>query len=603
LVAISALLRESSQSARRDVCDTQREGGGSMPGVPYLRRVGPAGVRSVRLTSGLVLFTYVGTHLLNHSLGNFSLAWLERDLAVQKFIWQGWVGTAALYGALTTHFTLGLWALYERRSVHWTPSELTQLVLGLCIPPLLANHLASTRIALAAFDLNKGYAHVLYSLWIAAPFFGSVQLALLVVAWLHGCFGVYFWLRLQRWFEAWRSVLLSIAVLLPVVALLGYLQAGREVMVLAQDPAWRATATEGAAIGTEAQRLWLGNLRNDFLLFDGGALLLVLLARLARALRERRSGRRICVLYPDGRKVYAPLGFSLLETSRMASIPHASTCGGRARCTLCRVRVLSDAPLPAPAEVERRVLERLGSDWHSVRLACQLRPSRDVAVWPLVPPAASKAFLQRRQRHALAEERFAAFMFVDMRDSTQLAAASLPFDSIFILGHFLSAVSAAVVQAGGLPNQFLGDAVLAIFGLQTDPATACRQALDALPLVAANIGRLNTVIAQQVTKPIRFGIGLHCGRSVMGEIGFRDHVTFTALGDPLNVASRLQQMTKELGCEAIVSEEVFGRAGVSAASYRRIDAQLRGRDDPVPVRVLHECGAHASGLTQESLST
>ncbi|GAB3630292.1 adenylate/guanylate cyclase domain-containing protein [Pandoraea terrae] len=532
-----------------------------------------------------MLLTYVGTHLLNHSLGNISLEWLERDLLVQKFIWQGWLGTALLYGALVTHFLLGLWALYERRSLHWTPSEAAQLVLGLCIPPLLANHLANTRIAFAAFGLNKGYAQLLYSFWIASPFFGRVQLMLLVVAWLHACYGIWFWLRLKSWFGAWRSVLLSIAVLLPVLALLGYLQGGREVMALAQDPVWRAEATRSAVVGTAAQNLWLADLRNDFLLFDGGALLLVLAARLARTVRERRGGR-LGVLYPDGRKVYVPLGFSVLEASRMAGIPHASTCGGRARCTLCRVRVVSEVALPAPAEAELRVLERLGADWRSVRLACQLRPNHDLSVWPLVPPAASAAFQQRRQLDAMPQERFAAFMFVDMRDSTQLAAARLPFDSLFIVSRFLSAVCAAVVQAGGLPNQFLGDAVLAIFGLHTEPATACRQALSAVPLIAGNIEALNKALEQQLQQPIRFGIGVHCGYAIMGEIGFREHVTFTALGDPLNVASRLQALTKEIGCEAIVSDEVFHHAGLSAAGLAQLAARLRGRDDSVPVRVL-----------------
>jgi adenylate cyclase len=552
---------------------------------PNLQRLRPTGVRSVRLTTGLVVFTYVGTHLLNHSLGNISLAWLERDLLVQKFIWQGWLGTAVLYSALVTHFFLGLWALYERRSVHWNPGEVTQLVLGLCIPPLLANHLANTRVAFAEFGLNKGYAQLLYSFWIASPFFGRVQLMLLVVAWLHGCYGIWFWLRLKPWFGAWRSVLLSIAVLLPVLALLGFVQGGREVIALARDPVWRAAAIRPAVIGTGLQNLWLADLRNDFLLFDGGALLLVLAARLARTVRERRRGR-LCILYPDGRKVFAPLGFSVLEASRMAGIPHASACGGRARCTLCRVRVLSDVPLPTPAEAERRVLERLGADSQSVRLACQLRPIHDLSVWPLVPPSASTAFRQRYQRDVMPQERFAAFMFVDMRDSTRLAAAQLPFDSLFVVSRFLSAVCAAVVQAGGLPNQFLGDAVLAIFGLRSEPAAACRQALSAVPLVAANINELNTALEQQLQAKIRFGIGLHCGRAVMGEIGFREHVTFTAIGDPLNVASRLEQLTKELACEAIISEEVFRHAGVSAAGLPQLAARLRGRDDLVPVRVL-----------------
>ncbi len=536
---------------------------------PYLQRLRPAGVRTVRLATGLVLFTYVGTHLLNHSLGNISLAWLERDLLVQKFIWQGWLGTAVLYSALVTHFFLGLWALYERRSLNWTPAEVAQLALGLCIPPLLANHVVNTRVAFAAFGLDKGYAQLLYSFWIASPFFGRVQLTLLVVAWLHGCYGIWFWLRLKPWFAAWRSVLLSVAVLLPVLALLGFLQGGREVVALAQDPVWRAAATRPTIIGTDLQNLWLIELRNDFLLFDGGALLLVLAARLARTVRERRGGR-LCVLYPDGRKVFAPRGFSVLEASRMAGVPHASTCGGRARCTLCRVRVLSDVPLPAPAEAERRVLERLGADPQTVRLACQLRPIHDLSVWPLVPPAASTAFLQRRQHDVMPQERFAAFMFVDMRDSTQLAAAQLPFDSLFVVSRFLSAVCSAVVQAGGVPNQFLGDAVLAIFGLSGEPSAACRQALSAVPLVAASIDELNDALAQQLQTRIRFGIGLHCGRAVMGQIGFREHVAFTAIGDPLNVASRLEQLTKELACEAIVSEQVFQHAGVCPPACRSL---------------------------------
>ncbi|CAG2157437.1 hypothetical protein LMG31506_06013 [Cupriavidus yeoncheonensis] len=556
-----------------------------MPGMPYLRRLWPTSVRSVRLATGLVLFSYVGTHLLNHALGNISLAWLERDLLVQKFIWQGWLGTILLYGSLVTHFFLGLWALYERRSLYWTPGEMAQLLLGLCIPPLLANHVVNTRIAFAEFGLDKGYAQVLYAFWIDSPFFARVQLALLVVAWLHGCYGVWFWLRLKPWFGAWRSVLTSAAVLLPVLALLGFLQGGREVVALARDPAWRAAAIRPATIGTRPQNLWLAGLRNDFLLFDGGALLLLLAARLARTVRERRGGR-FAILYPNGRKVLAPRGFSVLEASRLAGIPHASTCGGRARCTLCRVRVLSDAPLPAPAAAERRVLERLGADPQTLRLACQLRPTHDLSVWPLVPPTASAAFLQRRQQDVMPQERFAAFMFVDMRDSTRLAASQLPFDSIFVVSRFVGAVCAAVVQAGGQPNQFPGDAVLAIFGLSSDPSTACRQALRAVPLVAARIDELNAVLQQQLQTGIRFGIGLHCGRAVMGQIGFSEHVTFTAIGDPLNVASRLEQLTREMACEAIVSDQVFHHAGVSPSDLPGVVARLRGRDEPVPVRVL-----------------
>jgi adenylate cyclase len=122
-----------------------------------------ASLRPVRLWTGCTLFAYVLTHLLNHASGNVSIAAMEQGLLIQKWIWQGWVGTAALYTAFLntaflTHALLGLWALYERRYFRWTVPEMVQLTLGLCIPPMLANHLTVTRLALTSFGLEKGYA-------------------------------------------------------------------------------------------------------------------------------------------------------------------------------------------------------------------------------------------------------------------------------------------------------------------------------------------------------------------------------------------------------------------------------------------------------------
>jgi adenylate cyclase len=567
-----------------------------------IARLRPSGLRQVRLISGLVLFTYITLHLTNHALGNISLDAMERGLLVQKFIWQGWIGSAALYLALATHFVLGLYALYERRRLHWTPPELAQLLLGLAVPPLLANHLAVTRVAFTAFGLNKGYAQELYSFWIASPTLGWIQLTLLVVAWLHGCLGIAFWLRVKPWFPPLRPALLAVAILLPVLALLGYLQAGRAVVALAQDPVWRAAATATVHVGTPQQGLWLVNLRNGFLLFDVGALALIVLARLARAGLDRRRGR-ISVSYPDGRRQFVPRGFSVLEASLLAGIPHAALCGGRARCSLCRVRVLCTSELPPPEEPERRVLARLRADPARVRLACQFRPTHDLAVLPLVPPDAQLAFLHRRQVRAVATEQFVVILVADMRGSTQLAAGRLPYDSVFVLGRFVSAVSAAAVEAGGVPNQFLGDGVLAIFGLHCDAPTACRQALSAAGLVARNIRQLSATLVDELPDGLEFGIGVHCGSAVVGEIGFRDHVVTTALGDVPNVASRLEALTKELGCEAVVSDDVLRFGGIRGDGLEPHLARLRGRDEPVAVRLLRHPEQDAAAALRGAIAS
>jgi adenylate cyclase len=578
--------------------------GSSTARYSYLRPSGlrPSGIRAVRLGSGLVLFSYIALHLLNHSLGNVSLLWMEHGLAVQRFIWQGLLGSIALYLSLIIHFMLGLLALYERRWLHWTPRELAQVVLGLCVPPLLANHLTVTRIAFAEFGVNKGYAQELYSFWIASPGLGKVQLALLLVAWTHGCLGIAFWLRVKPWFERWNAPLLSIAVLLPVLALLGYLQAGREVVDLARDPNWLAMAITPATNGTLPQSAWLASLRNAFLVFDGAALGVVLLARGIRLVNEQLGGR-IRISYPDGRRQWVPLGFSVLEASQLARIPHASICGGRARCTLCRVRVLGPVTLPPPDEPERRVLARMGADPSSIRLACQLRPRCNLSVLPIVTPDAQTSFLQRRQSGMTPREHRLVFMFIDMRDSTSFAEKRMPYDSIFVLGRFIATISAAVVAAGGVPNQFLGDGIMAIFGLNGDLATACRQALIGAQGVARNIRLLSEVLEHELRGPIRFGIGVHCGETIAGEIGFRDHVTFTALGDAPNVASRLQQMTKDLACEALISETVFTHAGLSGDPLPVKILSLRGRATTIPAYVLHHVEADMTTLLSHASIT
>jgi len=181
------------------------------------------GLRRLRLTTGLILFVYVGCHLTNHALGNISLEWMERGLLVQKSIWQSLPGTIALYFALATHLSLGIWALYERRHYGWTAADVVQIVLGLTVPLLLAHHLVVTRIDFSVYGTEKGYVQELYSFWVASHFWGTVQVLLVIVAWIHGCLGVYFWLRLKPFFMSYAPLLLAAATLLPVLALLGFL--------------------------------------------------------------------------------------------------------------------------------------------------------------------------------------------------------------------------------------------------------------------------------------------------------------------------------------------------------------------------------------------
>jgi adenylate cyclase len=539
-------------------------------------------LRQIRLATGLVLYVYVSLHFANHALGNISVGAMESGLAIQKLIWQSLAGATILYVSLLTHMSLGFWALYERRRFRWTRLEATQLVLGLSIPFLLANHLIGTRVALSQFGLKVGYAQVLANLWAFAPLLGALQAILLLVVWIHGCLGVHFWLRLKPFYPRVKGLLLSIAVLLPTLALLGYYQGGQRALVAVQDPAWLARNFSPEHDGTPAQNAVLLDERTRILAFLAIALAATLSARAFRRWREHRVGS-IRLTYPD-RTIRVARGFSVLEASLVNNIPHAHVCGGRGRCSTCRIRILGDlAGLPAPSAAEQAVLERVHAA-PGVRLACQLRPTRDIAFVPMLSPYATTVDAYRTGAAYSGVERYVVIMFVDMRGSSRLAEGRLPFDTVFVINQFLNAVSSAVLSAGGEPNQVLGDGPLALFGMGARPDLACRQAIAASAEIAARVESLNSALGHALVEPIRFGIGIHAGVTIAGAIGYERHAQFTVIGDPVNVAARLEALTKTLGCEVLMSEEVYERAGFGPDDLPAHEVDARGRDAMVKAR-------------------
>jgi adenylate cyclase len=544
------------------------------------------GVRQIRLTSGLVLFTYLVSHFLNHALGNISLDALAAGVHYHTQFWQFLPVAIVLYTAALLHSGLGIWALYQRRQFSWRTVELLQLLLGLSIPLLIAMHIVGARLGQTLFAHEKLYPQELYAFWVAQPLKAWQMSAVVIIAWVHGCIGLHFWLRMKTFYAKLAPYLLAAAVLLPTLALLGFYQGGQAVIAESEDADWRARNLTPNQVGTPAEQRMLDTIADDFLMGYLGLLGLIVLARGARLLVERRGGM-IALSYGNGRTIRVPKGLSVLEASLRYNVPHASVCGGRARCSTCRIRIIGDCSgLPEPSQRESFVLARVGTNDPSIRLACQLRPTEDLSFFQLFLPSTSTANAHASNPTRIGQERYLVSLFVDMRGSTRLAEKMLPFDTVFVVNRFLAAVAQAVIESGGRPNQFIGDGMLALFGLATNAQSACRQALKAAALIARNVDEVNQFLSHDLREPIGFGIGIHGGEVIVGDIGYRDHMVFTALGDAVNVAARLQDMTKTLSCQAIVSEEVRVTAGLTEGDLPKQEVSIRGRAEPMVVRVV-----------------
>ena len=535
-----------------------------------------------------MLFAYVATHLLNHALGLISLDAMEWGRNYFLAVWRNPVGTLALYGALCVHVGLVLYALFRRRTLRMPVREALQIIAGFTVPPLLALHVIGNRGLHEFYDVNDLYAWVLIAVWVSEPVEGLRLVAALLLAWFHGCIGLHFWLKLKPWYEAgWAPWLFAVALLWPAFALAGVAAGLREVALLLEQPSWaEAVAAEINYPSAEGLAWAFGTIRASYWGM-AGILVAVLVARLARQALARRA-ITVTIAYPGGRAVTVTPGISVLEASRDAGIPHASVCGGRGRCSTCRVRIAHGLErLPPPSEEEARVLKRVGAP-DNVRLACQIRPRHDISITPLLPPTAQPADGHRRPAYLQGSEREIAILFADMRSFTQFSEKKLPYDVVFVLNQYFRAMGAPIERAGGQLDKFIGDGVMALFGVRGGVQKGCREAIGAAREMAISLAELNANLKDDLPEPMRIGIGIHTGPVVVGEMGYAAARSVTAIGDAVNTASRLETSNKEFGSQLVVSAEVAAHAGVDLSAFPRRQLNVRGREEPMDVFVIED---------------
>lgn len=526
-------------------------------------------LRDIRLASGLVLFVYVTLHLVNHALGLISIDVAERGLSLAVRVWQSVPGTLLLYGAAATHLTLAFVAIYRRRTLRMPPADLVRILMGLGIPLLLIGHAVGTRFAYEIYNYPPEYHRVVWMLWTSNG--EGRQLALLVPGWLHGCLGLHFAFNRRRLYQRLHIILFAVALLLPILAGLGFLSMGKE---LAMSPSFRVAASAvPVAAPTEGQAL--ARLRDGALALYFSLITLAFAAREIRALVEHRRNLLVAITYPHG-IVRVPHGWTVLEASRSHHIPHVSMCGGRARCSTCRVRVTSGEEQCPPPEVdEKRTLSRIGAP-ASVRLACQLRPRGDIAVIPLLaaPPA---QLLPAPVRTSV--ERDIAVVLVDWRDRAAFVQRHLPHDVVYLARLFGEAVASTVDEGEDAHCEIGGDEVVALFGLDNDFTRACRSALEA----AARIERALQVLGNRLEREFggapSFTVVVHAGRAAVGEVGFGNAHRLMAAGAATDTANELRARAFERGAAFIVSNTVIDAAAAHIASdyAQRIELTSDGR--------------------------
>jgi adenylate cyclase len=183
-------------------------------------------------------------------------------------------------------------------------------------------------------------------------------------------------------------------------------------------------------------------------------------------------------------------------------------------------------------------------------------------------------------------------VFADLRGFTSLAERLYPYDSVFLLNRYFELMSAAVGRHGGEVDKFLGDGIMALFGVTPAQGAGSRNALYAARDMLVALDTLNAEFAGTLSERLRMGIGIHMGPVVLGRVG-GGQVGLTALGDTVNIASRLEALNKELGSTVIVSDAALKASKLTLENAEIREMPLRGRAEALRMVVAKDLEAIA----------
>jgi class 3 adenylate cyclase len=280
---------------------------------------------------------------------------------------------------------------------------------------------------------------------------------------------------------------------------------------------------------------------------------------------------------------------NLLEMAIEAGIPIAHLCGGRARCSTCRVRIIEGQDVLAErTEKEAAMAARLDFP-DEIRLACQTEVEGSVRLWRLVLDKIDVEMAsQLGKGHYIGpvgrEVEEAAVMFTDVAGFTAMSESLPPYDVVHILNRFFSRAGAAVESQGGRVDNYMGDGLLSVFGVDgtADSALAAVKAGLEVLEVAADMDNYVSRIYGHAFR-VRVGIGL--GEVIFGLMGSESSARETVIGDVVNTASRLESANKTTGTTMLVTEAVQAATIDSIEYGRRFDLELPGKDGHV---IAHE---------------
>lgn len=284
---------------------------------------------------------------------------------------------------------------------------------------------------------------------------------------------------------------------------------------------------------------------------------------------------------PDNKSVEAEAGETILQTSLRVGIPHTHVCGGNARCSTCRVIILDGLENCSQRNSREQGLANRLHFTPQIRLACQTSITGDVTLRRLVLDAQDVELTSQltpdKTPISAGKEQKIAILFADIRKFTVFSESLPPYDVIHVLNRYFDQMGKVINRNGGYINNYMGDGLMALFGVNHPEEATLRAVRAGLGMLEA-VEQFRTYLENIYAMSFQIGVGVHYGEVVLGSIGAKDARRMTAIGDAVNLASRIEQANKEYGTHLLISEHAYAEVRQQARVGREFaDTALKGK--------------------------
>ena len=300
---------------------------------------------------------------------------------------------------------------------------------------------------------------------------------------------------------------------------------------------------------------------------------------------------------PDERLIEVDEGATILEASLQAEIPHTHVCGGSARCSTCRVLIVEGLENCGDRfPPEQAISDRLHLD-PTIRLGCQTQVFGDIKLRRLAIDADDLELINdemagKVQPESVGQEKHIAILFADIRGFTPFAEKLLPYDAIYVLNRYFRLMGQVISRYDGTINNYIGDGLIALFGVD-DPDRSAEKAVRAGLEMLEAMEKLNPYLETLYHNRLQIGIGIHYGWVVIGEVGTPDNKKFTAIGDAVNLASRIETANKQVGTNLLISEATYEQVKDQVIGSRSVEVQLPGKSGEYRLYEILEMSAYS----------